>query len=629
MIRGGVIDVPKDLQANIRWRQKALVYGNRSFKAAAEMRRQCANDILFYANTFGFTYDPRKDEKVIPFITYQFQDDAILRLVEDIKCGRDVGIMKSRDMGASWIILLVLQWMWQFHAMNSFLVVSRNEDYVDAPNDPKSLFWKIDFLLEHQPSWLRPKGVKRTSLHIGNLENGSVIDGESTTGEVGRGDRRTAIMMDEFAAFETKSGFNALASTQSATRCRIFNSTPKGSENAFAKVIKESAADIITMHWSAHPEKRIGLYQGVITEKTKLMECKLLDGWKGIAEVRTKGERGVKKVAFPEDYPFILDGKKRSIWYDLECSRAVTQTEIGQELDIDFLGSDYQFFDTAAIAKYKAEICREPKERGDFVVRDDMLEVIEFRPNEKGCMALWEMPRPGDGRWDENRRFVMGVDVSAGTGASNSTIAVYDLKSKEKVAEYANPKILPDDFGRYVVAMAKFFNEAKVVPDRSGPTGEVLVRRMLAEGYTNIYRRKNMKKIGTPTTDEHGVWLNVQMKTTCLQNYRDAIGHCKILNLSERALDECLRFICKMDGSIEHSSSANANDPSGARANHGDIVIADALATIVLSEDFLEEATPKVVTPEGSLAWRMEVDRKARSDERRARSRFLPKGWKV
>ena len=621
--------VVKDPAKNARIRRRLLWDGAHVPGAAAEIIAACRKDPIFYVNYFCFTFDPRKKQSVIPFITYDFQDEAILELGKAIDGGYDVCIGKSRDMGASWLNIIVPEHQWHFCDMRNFLMVSRNESYVDESGNPKTLFWKIDFLHKHQPKWLRPKEIIRRALHIENGENGSVIDGESTTGEVARGDRRTAILLDEFAAFDTKAGYNALTATQSATNCRIFNSTPKGVANAFHDVYKKSSAHIITMHWSLHPDKNKGLYTSERDAKSGLLVLKMLSDWKGVVEVCEKGSKNRRRVAFPEDYPFVLDGKMRSPWYDRECSRAVNPVEISQELDIDFNGSDYQFFDPIAVERYKDEICRDPVDIGDFEVKDDILEVMRFTSNPKGRMFMWHLPNAGSGRWDAELRFIIGVDVSAGTGASNSTMAIYEEKSHEKYAEYANPNILPDDFGRLVVATAKFFNDALIVPDRSGPTGEVLVRRVLAEGYNNVYRRRNTKKLGAPITDEPGVWLNPATRTQFLQNYRDAIGHCKVLNLSARAMDECLRFICKLDGMIEHSSSANATDPSGARSNHGDIVIADALASMALTDGggVRIVSGEERITPEGSIAWRMETERRARLREA-SRTRFLPKGWK-
>lgn len=598
-----MIAVPREFHANLRWRMNAIEDGAKVTGAARAMREECAKDILFWVNTFGFTFNPRlKGQKVIPFTTYPFQDDALLRLVDDIHEGRDVGIKKSRDMGASWLNLAALTWLWQFEPMNNFLLVSRNEAYVDGPSNPKSLFWKIDFLIEHQPKWLRPSGIKRTSMHIGNLDNGSVMDGESTTGEVGRGDRRTAILLDEFAAFAVSDGYNALAATQSATDCRIFNSTPKGSGNAFYDVIKngeeKGAADIISMHWSRHPEKNKGLYTSKRNEKTGRMEVELLDDWSGIAEWEGR------KVAFPEAYPFILDGKVHSPWYDRECARSVSKMLIAQELDIDFAGSDYQFFDNLAVEKYIDEFCREPEVVGDLVYTPETCTARKVEPNPKGCLRLW-IPVSSRGEIERNRRFVMGVDVAAGTGASNSTISVYERGTNEKVAEYANPNILPDEFGRVVVSVARFFNNAKIVPDASGPTGKVCLMRILAEGYGNIYIGQDKTKLDGRDMGKWGVYLNPAKRTEVLHGYRDAIANRMVLNRSKEALTECRDFICTMQGFIEHSGAARATDPSGAAANHGDRVIADALAALELTDDTSHDTAEEPEVPEGTLAWRI------------------------
>ena len=224
--------VPKDFEANLDFRKEMLELAAKDDRAREELWIACSRDLLFYINVFCWTYDPRKSKGVLPFITYNFQDESITSIRDCILEGRDLVIKKSRDMGASWMLLSVFEWFWHFKDGQSFLLVSRNEDYVDKTGNPKALFWKIDFLHKHQPNWLIPS-ITRTKLRLTNDENGSTIDGESTTGDVARGDRRTAIGLDEFAAFDVDSSYRALASTRDATRCRIFNSTPAGSSNAF------------------------------------------------------------------------------------------------------------------------------------------------------------------------------------------------------------------------------------------------------------------------------------------------------------------------------------------------------------------------------------------------------------
>lgn len=616
-------EMPKTLGANMAKRREILKAAAGSAALRWQLKDACSKDIGFWVNCFAFTYDPRKEQSVVPFVTYPFQTEAMEELVSAIRHGEDVGIKKSRDMGASWVNLTVFYWMFHFREMQSFLMFSRNEAYVDASGDSKSLFWKIDFLRQHEPAWLKPN-VTRRQMHIGNDDNGSIIDGQSTTGDAGRGDRRTAALIDEFAAFDPVMGYDVLKATRDMTNCRVFNSTPKGSANAFYDVIHKMNCRIIEMHWSKHPEKAQGLYTSEREDARKPWKLKLLSDWRGVVNVRASGDARSKAVRFPEEYPFILDGKTRSPWYDLQCSRCATSAEISQELDIDFLGSDYQFFDSRAIEKYKMLYCRDALLVGDLAYNLDTYEPTGFSLSSKGFLEMW-MQLDG-GRVRREDKFVIGVDVAAGTGASNSAACVYSLKLNEKVAEYANPNILPADFANFITALGWFFNEALIVPDRSGPTGEVFVKRLQDNGYSNIYRRHNEKKIGRETVNEYGIFLNPAAKTSILHEYRAAIADNTIINRSERAMDECLQFICKMDGTIEHAASANAKDPTSARSAHGDLVIGDALAALALKDPNVqtEQSDKEPEIPVDSVMGRMTARLAARAAEENSE---LGEGW--
>ena len=87
----------------------------------------------------------------VPFIPWPVQVSAIRRLGGCVKDGRDVVIRKSRDMGASWLVVGLAAWGWLFHGWQS-LLVSRVEDNVDRTGDPDSLFWKVDYIISSQPS---------------------------------------------------------------------------------------------------------------------------------------------------------------------------------------------------------------------------------------------------------------------------------------------------------------------------------------------------------------------------------------------------------------------------------------------------------------------------------------------
>ncbi len=617
--------VPKDFDANIKFRREILQMAGMDPAVAIQLKQMCAEDLLFYVNTFCWTYDPRSKVPITPFITYEsFQDEAMLSIADCIAIGEDYAMPKSRDMGASWMGLTVYEWCWHFKDNLSFLLISRNEDYVDKKGNPKALFWKIDFLHQHQPRWLLPTGrhlgdkdPHRRLLHLGNADNGSVIDGESTTGDAGRGDRRTAMFIDEHAAFELNDGFRILRATRDTTKCRGFNSTPQGANNGFYEVVHNTAARQIRLHWSKHPGKGRGLYQ--FSKETGLER---FDDFEGMVDVYEKGEVGKKTVRFPEEYPFKLDGKLRSPWYDGECARCVSEMEIAQELDIDFLGSDYQFFDAEFIGKIREKYCRKPMLIGDLEYDPETCTPKRFVENPKGNLLLW-VQLDGEYRPAKDRRFVLGSDVSAGTGASNSVTSVADRDTGEKVAVWRDSNTVPKDFARVTMSLGKWFNKGLLIWDATGPTGETFKKTVVKQGYGNIYYRRNEKKVTRQITEEPGVFLNGAARTVLFEDYRDALSNHKFINHSETGLQECLQFIRKPDGSIEHSAAANSQDPSGARTAHGDEVVADALACMGVTEHETMQKKESPEVPVGSLAWRMQqAAEAARSAEDQ-----LGEGW--
>jgi hypothetical protein len=601
--------VPKDLDANILFRRDLLEQAARDPAMAQRLWQMCSEDLLFFVNFACFTFDPRSTHKVVPFITYEFQDEVMLGLVDCIERGHDVAMPKSRDMGASWMAITVFAWLWHFRSNLSFLLVSRNEDYVDKRGDSKSLFWKIDFLHKHMPNWLLPrdrwlldKDPNRKTLHLKNADNDSTIDGESTTGDAGRGDRRTAILVDEHAAHEAKDSFRILNATRDTTRCRIFNSTPQGTNNGFYEVVHKTRAKIMRLHWSDHPEKARGLYTTDEAGKLKLLDKK----WRGTVEVRLPGEKDSKLVKFPKDYPFQLEAQSprlRSPWYDDQCSRCVSLQEIAQELDIDFLGSAYTFFDTRFIDMLKKRDARKPLLTGFLEYDHGSLTPIQFREDPKGNLDLW-LPLGADDKPSKDRRFELGTDVSAGTGASNSVTVVGDRLTGEKIARLKTPNMPPTDFAHLTIALARFFNEGRLTWDAGGPTGAMFTKAVLDAGYGNIYYRRDEKKVTRAVTEAPGYFLNSSARGVLLEDYRRKLSDYKYTNRSEEGLEECKQFIRLPDGGVEHSASVNSQDPSGARSQHGDEVIADALCSLAIHEDRDAAKPEEPEVPAGSLQWR-------------------------
>ena len=623
--------VPKDADANIRFRQEMILMAATDPSAAAQIKTMCAEDLLFYVNTFCWTYSPkdkREDNPVLPFNTYtEFQDEAMLKIADCVNVGEDFVMPKSRDMGASWMGLTVFEWFWHFKHNLSFLLISRNEDYVDKRGNPKSLFWKLDFLHQWQPRWLLPTGrnlgwddPERRLLHMGNVDTQSVIDGESTTADAGRGDRRTAMFIDEHGAFDVADSFKVLGATRDTTNCRGFNSTPQGAGNGFHEVVHKTSARQIRLHWSMHPLKNKGLYS------VRDGKVKVLDDFRGMVVVQKKGENRSREVMFPEEYPFVLSSRfpLRSPWFDTQCARCVSEAEIAQELEIDFLGSDYQFFDAEFITMLIEKYCEPPSLIGELEFETEGCTPKRFVEDvDHGDLFLW-LSLNGEGKVAADRKFILGSDVSAGTGASNSVSCVVDRATGEKVGRLRTPNLRPTEFASASIALARFFNDAFMIWDASGPTGRTFTLQVMRTGYSHIFYRRNEKKIGKPITDEPGYYLNPQAKSVMLEDYRSALSKHRYINRSEDGLKECLQFIRKPDGSIEHSAAVYSLDPSGARTAHGDEVIADGLASLGVSERLTQKRPQEPEIPEGCLAWRK---KQKRDMDEAAKRDVLGDGW--
>ena len=133
---------------------------------------------------YPFQVGPQIRGALIPQTAILFQsplDDSVefLGKIGTELARRDRGaIQNGFENNASWMCITVYEWLSHFHKMCTFLMLSRKEELVDKKGDPKSLFWKIDFLHDRQPRWLRAP-CERMKMHCANVDTGSTIDGES------------------------------------------------------------------------------------------------------------------------------------------------------------------------------------------------------------------------------------------------------------------------------------------------------------------------------------------------------------------------------------------------------------------------------------------------------------------
>ena len=537
----------------------------------------CERDPLFWLNMFAVTLDPRlKITPRVPFTPYVYQQHAFMKLIDCITNGGDLVSEKSRDMGATWIMVAGFTYIWLFRPMSQLLLVSRKEEYVDKKGNEKTLFAKVDMIVNNLPPWMRPR-MDRKVLHLKNLDNGSTIDGESTTGDVARGDRRLAIMLDEFASVPIQEQGNVIASVRDVTNCVLYNSTPKGKGTPHYQMVEKARQgdiELVRMHWIEHPVKAQGLYEGE-------------------------------------------DGKDRSPWYDAQCKRARFPAEIAQELDIDYSGADFMLFDPVKLEDHRREYCLPPLYNLVLKgVTDDpkKFEVMKSESYNHLMLRVWceldeETLRPTDA----NAKYVMGVDVSSGTGSSNSSIVVGDALTGRVVAEFTSPHVDGISLARYVYGIGHLFKDrwgdpAHAVVEINGPGRVCMVELNDRLEYENIYHRKKAGETFREDTKQLGFHSKPDTKMNMWASFKHLLESGRVIVPSEQILDELEAIIYSNDSNaIIHSRSRMKDDPTGARDAHGDRGTAAALMCQGIIDTTDDPTSVVRADPEirpGTLAWR-------------------------
>lgn len=561
--------VPRGVRENLAYRRKVLADCRTSARARAAVREMCRRDCSFFIAVFVWQYNPAKlGDEVGPFVPWPFQDEAVQAILSAITDQKDLVIEKSREMGASWLCLLVIVWVWLFHPNKKILVISRDEKSVDDDKDADSLFWKVDFVLANLPGFLMPAGwdqkKHRQRLRYNNPENKSQITGTASTGKSGVGGRATFIFLDEFS--QVREDYQMLHRTSNTSPCRIFNGTHLGMGTAFYELTQRETIRKLRMHWTQHPEKVKGLYKFNPLSK----QLDILD----------------KGYAFPADYRFVQDGTPtggyapgvRSVYYDDECERKGSARAVAMDLDIDAGGTVSQFFDPILVRHLQAAYCRPPVWRGDVGVSDDG-KITEWAEGDRGKLLLWR-PLTKDGG-PPPARYAAGADTSEGKGATPSCLTIVDADTGEKVLEFADATIDPRVFGRLCVALCRAYAQADGTGalfawEAQGP-GEDLCSEVVSLGYMRVYFRTNEFALNKKISDTPGWYPSPANKRKTLGEYRNALRTRQFSNPSDRALEETLLFE-ELPQDVDCPSVPARQDPSGATVCHGDRVVADALA---------------------------------------------------
>jgi hypothetical protein len=552
----------------------------------ADLIAACRESLLFWVNAFAWTFKTMEhdakgqhNEKQphVPFITWAIQDKYLTALQDAMSVGYSLLTDKSREMGASWCLILAIHWFWMYRPDFHVLELSYKEELVDSPgtkkgdcqSDVSTLFGKHDYLHNWQPHWLRPTR-SRSTRHMVNEDNGSRIDGDTAGANAGTATRKNVVLIDEMAKMLFAEQIKR--SLMSVAPCLLPNSTPNGAGTAYSKWRQSGSVPVFVLPWWEHPEK--GLNRHII-----------------------KTETGDTKITSP--------------WYQRR-QLEMTPNEVAIELDMDHIGSGQVFFEPEVLTKHKALYVRDPLKRMSIgikptianadmagIIRRRQRENIFLKPASNGVFATWcELL---DGRPDQTKTYGIGVDISKGMKASNSVASVICFQTREKIAELAIATQAPHEFVRSVVALALWVGGASnthlpmIAFESNGDPGIVFGRMLCDEyQYPHVWRPKPKAPYGWHS--------DTAKKEDLLGMYRRALSQGGVINHSALALEEAAMYVYYAGGGIGPATLEAENQ--SAKKTHGDRVIADALALLAVGEA-LAPVKRKIETPEYTQAWFM------------------------
>ena len=129
---------------------------------------------------------------LIPFKAYDYQQD----LLKDFRDYRFNIILKARQLGISTISAAYVAWLMLFHKDKNILVVATKLQ--TATN----LVKKVKAIIKNLPKWMQISDIAVDNRTSFELSNGSQIKGSSTSGDAGRSEALSLLIIDEAAHVE-------------------------------------------------------------------------------------------------------------------------------------------------------------------------------------------------------------------------------------------------------------------------------------------------------------------------------------------------------------------------------------------------------------------------------------------
>ncbi len=504
-----------------------------------------------------------KDKQDVPFLFNEPQS-----IFYEERTTRD-DLVKAGQLGISTEIEAILTVKFLL-VPNSWSVTISHEDEAT-----KRLFEKVQYYLDHLPSWLRPfySPGKTTDKGIVNeVMKSKYYIGTAGAHAFGRGDTIHYAHLSESSRWRDAG----------RVMTGILRAVPLNDPNTW--VVKETTANGVgNLHhieyqrakngqsefkahflpWFCNPLYRI---QGAKIDPQTLNdeEQRLLRRFTPAEAARNKGYIDLAAIAWRRQMIGTLVSE------DGRTPEEMFRQEFPSDDKEAFLFSGNPIFPVEQMEEYKVE-AKLPVFIGNLV---------GVAPNENldeaphGYLKLWDYPTI-DGQ------YIIFADVGQYTDFCSAHVV--DKKTWKTIAHFhANIKAFA--FGDELYRLGFFFNKAEIAVEVNN-MGQSTIDRLVSMGYPNLYMRERLNQKDKKVSKEYGWYTNDQTKSRMIGYMQDLVRTRQADLPDVDTIDEMMTYIKLEDGGMGASAG-----------NYDDRVISQSGAYYILKLHPFVATTPKKAT---------------------------------
>lgn len=264
-----------------RERDRRLDWMRDDPRRIAALKHYYAGHLADFISDWGVTIDPRSIAKgqsaLVPFTLWPKQRELVGWMLERWERSEPGIVVKSRDVGASWVAMALLASLCIFRRNFAAGVASSTEAKMDLSGNPDTLFYKLREFLRHLPPEFSA-GYSRDKtdnyLRINFPHTGSSVTGEAGE-QTGRGGRKSLFVVDEAAHFERPKLIDA--SLAATTDCRIDMSSVNGIGNSFYEKAHNPAVPRFDLTWRDDPRKDDAWYAAKVATLDPVIVAQEID----------------------------------------------------------------------------------------------------------------------------------------------------------------------------------------------------------------------------------------------------------------------------------------------------------------------------------------------------------------